>query len=527
MASDIAAPTTLPDDALPIDPRRAGTILAVLAGAALLVNYVETMLVPALTTLSTYFDNAPYTSVAWIISIYLLVGVTTTPLFAKLGDIYGKKRILITVLALYATAVILAPLTPGIASAFGLPRSQALYLLIAARGLQGTGLAMFPLAFAMVGEDLPPAQVAPAQGIISAMFAVGAAAGLFGGAWLIQTFGWVVAYETVIVPALLVLAIASRALPESRHRLAVPMDVPGAALLGATLSTFLLGITLGPSWGWTDVTGGRFLGVPLGVPELFLVTLVAAGAFIAWERRTPAPIFPLARLKNPDLALSYVSALLVGMSLFLAFVALTVLVELPVVGLGRSVFAFGEMSLPTTLSMFVAAPLVGKGVARFGPRPMMMMGSAISTVGFLLLFTIHSSYLEIVLEAIPTFVGMVTIIVCVTNVVVLSARRGETGIQTGLTETFQDLGASIGPVVVSSVLASITATYLVRVPVSGGSALVPTVLPSLAAFEWIFGLGTLLVIVCGILGSQIRNYQFLEHPADARAEAATGATAST
>jgi MFS family permease len=85
--------------------RRAGIILLLLAAAALMVNYVETMLVPALPTLSQFYDNVPYTTIAWVVSIYLLVGVTLTPIFAKLGDIYGKKRILLVVLTIYAFAV--------------------------------------------------------------------------------------------------------------------------------------------------------------------------------------------------------------------------------------------------------------------------------------------------------------------------------------------------------------------------------------------------------------------------------------
>jgi MFS family permease len=510
MTDATPAGPTAPTEELPLDPRRATMVLVVLAGAALLVNYVETMLVPALPTLSIYFADAPYTTVAWIVSIYLLVGVTTTPLFAKLGDLYGKKRVLLVVLSVYALAVVLAPFTPSIAPAVGLSRASAVYLLIAARGLQGVGLAMFPLSFAMVGEELPPARVAPAQGIISAMFAVGAAAGLFGGSWLIQTFGWVTAYETVIPLALLVLLLAATLLPESRHRLRVPMDVPGSLLLGGGLASFLLGLTEGPSWGWGALAGGHVGALPLGVPELFLLAAVLAVLFVLRERSTPAPIFPLERFRNPDLAISYLAALLVGASLFLAFVALTVLVELPVVGLGRSIFAFGLMSLPTTIAMFVAAPLVGQGVARFGPRPMMVLGALTSTFGFLLLFTVHSDYLEIVVEAIPTFVGMIAVIVSVTNVVVLSSRRGETGIQTGLSETFQDLGASIGPIVVSSVLASVTTTYLVPVATGAGTVDVPRVLPSLAAFEWIFGVGLVLTLVIAALGSQLRNYRF-EH----------------
>src|SRR5579875_2046411 len=167
-------------------------ILAVLAGSALLVSFVETMLTPALPDLERYFANAPYTSVAWILSAYLLVGVATIPIFTKLGDVYGKRRILTVVLAVYAAAVVLAPLSPVIGAELGIGRANALGLLIAARGLQGIGLAMFPLA-----------RVAPSQGLVAAMFAVGSAFGLVGGSYLIQSFGWQAAYASMIPPAVL------------------------------------------------------------------------------------------------------------------------------------------------------------------------------------------------------------------------------------------------------------------------------------------------------------------------------------
>ena len=92
--------------------RRGSLILVVLAAAALMVNYVETMLVPALPTLVAFFDGVPYTTIAWVVSAYLLVGVSTTPIFAKLGDIYGKKRMIAVVLSIYAVAVSLTGFTP-------------------------------------------------------------------------------------------------------------------------------------------------------------------------------------------------------------------------------------------------------------------------------------------------------------------------------------------------------------------------------------------------------------------------------
>jgi MFS family permease len=503
--------------------RPVGAILLVLASAALLVSYVETMLVPALPRLVTFFDGVPYTTVAWVISLYLLIGVCTLPLVTKLGDLVGKKRVLLTILAIYSLAVALAPFTPQIAAAVGLSRASAIYLLIGVRGLQGVGLAMFPLALAMIGEELPPERVGPAQGVVAAMYAVGASVGLFGGAWLIQNFGWQVAYETVIPISLLVTVLALRALPESRHLLAARLDVPGAGLLGAALATFLLGLTMGPSWGWTSWTGAFGSSVPLGTPELLLLAGLLAVAFVLWEGRTTDPMLDLKRFAERNIGLSYLAALLVGTALFSAFVGLTVLVELPVVGLGLSIFQFGELSLPTTFAMLIAAPLVGRGVSRFGPRPMVLLGSAVSATGFFLLLVNHGTYLSIVLEAMPTFAGLVAILVSITNVIILSARKGETGIHTGMTEMFQDLGSSIGPVLVSALLATLTTTRSFVVNTARGPVATSAVFPSAAAFTWIFVAGLAMALACGVIGLLLRNYRF--PVAVEEAHPATGTTA--
>ncbi|MGD0256599.1 MAG: MFS transporter [Thermoplasmata archaeon] len=506
--------------------RRGAIILVLLAAAALMVNYVETMLVPALPTLVVFFDGVPYTTIAWVVSAYLLVGVSTTPIIAKLGDIYGKKRMLIVVLAVYSAAVAVTGFTPQLAAAIGLSRFDAVYLLIGLRGLQGVGLAMFPLAFAMVGEELPPARVGQAQGLIAAMFAIGAALGLFGGAWLIQNYGWQFAYHTVIPFALAILALAVYALPESRHRLDVRLDIPGAALLGTALATFLLALSQGPSWGWGQWAAVRPGGAPFGVPELFLVSGVAAVLFYLRERTAEAPMVHLERFRERNLAISYIAALLVGASLFLGFVGITILVETPIVGLGRTVFEFGVLSLPTTMSMLVAAPFVGRAISRFGPKPVTLLGSALATSGFVLMLTFDHTYTELLLAPIPTFVGLVMMIISITNIVVLSSRRGETGIQTGMAEMFQDLGASIGPVVVATVLASFTGTFYATVASPAGPVQVPVQLPTLAAFHWLFAVGAALTATCGVLALFLRNYHFAEVPApvaDGAAAVAPGA----
>ncbi len=484
----------------------ASRVLIVLASAALLVSFIETMLTPALPRLATFFSNAPYTTVAWILSAYLLVGVATIPIFAKLGDLYGKRRILGVVLVTYTFAVAFAPATPVLGAWLGLSRAASIYLLIGVRGVQGVGLAMFPLALAMVADALPRERVAPAQGLVAAMFAVGSGFGLVGGAWLIESFGWQVAYASML-PFVMVLPILARYwLPEGHRGTGGRIDLTGAGLLGGSLAAFLLALTLGPTWGWGRWVGGLAPGVPLGVPELLLLAAVLLAGFLLQSRRVAEPLLDLSRFRERNVALAYLGATMVGVAMYLGFVVLTVLVEFPVVGLGESVLAFGLLSIPTTVSMFIAAPLVGAGISRFGPRPMVLLGAGLTATGFLLLLGYHATYVQLITEAIPTFVGLVAVLVSVTNVIAMAARHGERGIQMGMTETFQDLGASIGPVVVAALLATFTRIALVPdAAVPGGY--VGVVVPSAGAFTAIFGVGVAVAAILGVIGFLLVNFR--------------------
>ena len=139
----------------------------------------------------------------------------------------------------------------------------------------------------------------------------------------------------------------------------------------------------------------------------------------------------------------------------------------------------------------------------------MMLGSAVATIGYLLVLFFGHTYVELMLTPIPVFVGLVAMIIAVTNMVVLSSRRGETGIQTGMAEMFQDLGASIGPVLVATILASWTGVFATGLV--GPSGPVTVVLPTMAAFHGIFAAGAVLALACGVLATFLRNYRFAEN----------------
>jgi MFS family permease len=494
-----------------LDASRRRGILLILSAAALMVTYVETMIIPGLVRFQTFYGNAPYTSVTWILSAYLLVGVAFTPIAGKLGDIYGKKRVLVAILAVYFVAVTMAGFSPNLGDAIGMTRPNELYLLIGIRAVQGVGMAMFPLAFAMIGEEFPKPEVAQAQGIVSAMFSAGASIGLFGGAWVTQTFGWQLTYHTVIPIAALVLALTIVYLHESRVRLNQPIDVPGSVLLGLALTFFLLGLTEGPSVGWGSWSGISLAGLHFGTLDLFALAAISFAAFALWEQRTKLPIVDFAKLAERNILLANLIGLLAGVAMFLLFVGVVARAEAAApVGLGKSPLDFGFYSLPTTLTNMVMAPFVGRWVGKSGPKWPMALGGLLILGGGLLFLAANDQVIDLIVFTIPVMSGIIILFIAMINLVVVSSKPAETGVQTGMNLTFRNLGTSIGPVAGSTILASVLTTFYLHLPGPGGvTIVVPFQAPGTSAFNLIFGLIAALGAGCVLLALAVRNFRYL------------------
>ncbi len=503
--SESAAPV-LTAAGTPYDARAARAVLLVLAVMALMVTYVETMVLPAFKAFIDFFDNAPSTTVVWIVSAYLLVGTVATPIFGKLGDKYGKKRMLLVVMALYAVAVSLAGFTPNIGAYFGVDRAHQIYLLIAVRAFQGLGMGMFPLAFAMMPEVFPASRVGQAQGIVSGMFAAGASLGLVGGGYLAFKYGWQITYHTVTPIAVLVVILAYFVLRESPHLSPAPIDVPGIGSLGIALAMAMFGITEGTYWGWTSFSAVHLGGVPWGVPEFFVVAAGALAFFLLWEPRAPTPVVSFKALKERNIWISNVNGVIVGVGMFLIFVTVTILVEDPFApGFNLNEFQMGLVSLPTSLGMLAFAPLWGRWVAAKGPKPVMMAGFGVMGAGGLGLALFHSTILEVMIFTIPSLVGNVAVLIAMSNIIVLSVSRHELGVQTGMNQTFRNLGSAVGPVLAATITASYTTLALVTKPP------IPPVyaqVPASTGFVILFALTATIALAGLLLSIGLRNYRF-------------------
>jgi MFS family permease len=401
----------------------------------------------------------------------------------------------------YAVAVSLAGFTPEIGAALGLSRPDQIYGLIAVRAVQGVGMAMFPLGFAMLPEVFPPARVGQAQGLLSGMFAAGAAMGLVGGGYIAQTYGWQLTYHTVIPLAVIVIALAFVFIRESKTRLARKIDFPGVISLGLGLTFLMLGITEGAYWGWTKLSAVKYGGLPWGVPEFFILAIIAFAFFLYWEPRAPSPVVSFQSLKERNILVSNINGVLVGMAMFLLFTILIILGEYPSPGFGLSELNAGLILVPAVISMLVTGPFLGRAISKYGPKPVMIIGFALITFGAFGLAVFNRSTFEVGAIAIPMMIGNVAVLISMSNVIVLSVDPKTMGIQTGMNQTFRNLGSAVGPVLVTSILASYAFTEAFA-----GYSLQNY---HLFGYQLVFGLIGIVGAVGLLCSLALRNFRFL------------------
>ena len=274
-------------------------VLLVLTGVALLVNYVETMVIPGVPTIQKDFATTA-TIASWITSAYLIVGSAVSPLFGKLGDIYGKKKMFLISLIFYMIGVGLAGFSPSI------------YFLLFARALQGIGFAIIPLSIAIITEVYPREKVAVAQGVLSGTFAIGAALGLVIGSYVVQDLGWQYAFHTALVLSLVLFAIAAKILNKDIVRAVnKAVDYIGAGILMAGVTLILLYITEGPTLGWLSLEELAFL-----IPGAFLTFF-----FFFFESKRANPLMNLSLLRVRNVLVANLVGLVSGMVMFLLFFA--------------------------------------------------------------------------------------------------------------------------------------------------------------------------------------------------------------
>jgi MFS family permease len=459
-----------------ITPHQLRALLC-MTGVALLLNYVETMILPGLLTIQNYFGVTNSSLIAWVTSAFLIVGSAVSPLFGKLGDSYGKKKMFLIALVFYTAGVGLAGFSPTI------------YFLIAARAIQGIGFAIVPLALAIIAETFPKERIATAQGLISATFAIGAAGGLVIGAYIVKDFGWQWAFHSAFILSLVLFAVVAKGLPSGSPGTRRRVDFSTLVLLMAGVSLVLLYLTEGPYDGWYSTYDLAYLTAGL---------LLTVGFFVA-EARRENPMIQLALLKIRNVFVANMVGIISGIAMFMLFFAVIYYTELPAPsGLGLDSISAGLTVAPGTVLMLVAGPALGRLVTKAGPKPAMVLGALIAIAGFLLFIFNRGTTTDVTIDSAIALVGAVSVIIPIVNMITVSLPDETVATGLGLNTMLRNIGGAIGPVVATTIMN----TYSTTIPVP------PYSVPKPVAYDYLFYGAVAAMLLIIVFALVAKNYTF-------------------
>jgi EmrB/QacA subfamily drug resistance transporter len=406
--------------------------LGVLVLAAMSYALLQTMVAPALPAIQEDLGASP-SSVTWVLTIFLLTASIATPLLGRLGDMFGKERMLVLVLVLFAIGLLVSAL------------SHSLPLLIAGRAIQGAAGAVFPLAFGIIRDEFPREKVATGIGLISATFGIGGGAGLILSGVIVDHL----AYEWIFWFGLIGAAIAIVAthffVPESPVKSPAKIDWGGAALMSLGLATLLLGVSKANDWGWTSV----------GVLGLFAAAVLTLIVWVLYERGISQPLVDMGLMRLRGVWTTNTVALLLGFGMYSSFILIPQLAQAPEstgYGFGASVTEAGLYMLPSTALMLVFGPLSGALANRFGARVPLLAGLGIGTLAFILLAAAHSEVWEMLLASALLGAGIGLSFASMANLIVAAVPQTQTGEATGINTIMRTVGGAIGAQAVASIL---------------------------------------------------------------------------
>ncbi|MEM3777309.1 MAG: MFS transporter, partial [Metallosphaera sp.] len=453
-----------------------------LLSVSLLVNYVETMVVPAVPKIQQDFSTTE-TLVAWVTSAFTIVGAVVSPIFGKLGDIYGKRRMFLLSMGFYTVAVVMAGFSPNI------------YFLIAARALQGLGFAVFPLSLAIITDVLPPEMIATAQGIISGTMGIGTALGLVVGAFIDQDLGWQYAFHIAFVISLLLFFLAVKMVPHTGVRKKATIDYVGFSTLTAGVTLILIYLTQESSWGWFSLQSLSLL-----IPGIAFL-----GAFGWYEPRAKSPVIELRLLKIRNVLAANIAGLVSGIMILALFYGIIYYTQLPhPFGLDLDVISAGLTLAPSTLVMFIIGPLLGRLINKIGPKPILAIGSLVMMLGFYMLIVNRSTPSDVTIDSMVGMVGLLCLMIPIVNMISVSLPQEDRGVGIGMNTLIRNIGSAVGPVITTSIMSSYQGAFVL--PFDG--TYMVEILPSSTAFDLIFTVGIAMAVLNLVIAMTVRNYRF-------------------
>ncbi|MDI6515964.1 MFS transporter [Streptomyces coelicoflavus] len=414
--------------------RASGATVPVLAFAGIVVAVMQTLLVPVIKDLPRLLDTSP-SNATWVLTSTLLSGAVATPIMGRLGDLFGKRRMLIASLSVMVVGALLSALT------------DALVPMIVGRTLQGVAMGAIPLGIGLMRDMLPRERLGSAMALMSSSIGVGGGLALPAAALVAQNTDWHALYFGAAGLGVLSIALTLLIVPESPLRAKGSFDLPGALGLSAGLILFLLPVSKGSDWGWSSPT-------TLGLFAAAVVVLLLWGLM---ELRVAAPLVDLRTTARREVLLTNLASIMVGVSFFVISLVLPQLLQLPSetgYGLGQSMVVAGLCVAPLGLTMMFTAPVYARLSARYGPRTTLIIGLLIIGVGYAGGLGLMNAAWQTVVTSVLIGAGIGLAYSSLPALIIGAVPASETGAANGLNTLMRSIGTSVSSAVIGMVLAN-------------------------------------------------------------------------
>lgn len=471
-AETTSTPTALSRPSTPPSPTR---IVAVLAFAGIVVSLMQSLVIPLVPQLPQLLD-ASAADTTWAITATLLAGAVAVPTVGRLGDMYGKRRMLVLSIVLLVAGSVVGAL------------ATSLVPMIVARTLQGLAAGVIPLGISIMRDELPAERLGGATALMSASLGVGGALGLPVAALIADNADWHVLFWTAAVLGAVALALVLTLVPESSVRAGGRFDLIGAVGISAGLIMLLLAVSKGADWGWASPLT---LGLGLGS----VVVFVAWGAF---ELRTPGPLVDLRTLVRRQVLLTNIASLLFGFAMFAMSLVFPQVIQLPEetgYGLGQSLLVVGLVMAPSGLVMMAVAPLSARISATAGPKWSLMLGALLVAAGYGIGIAALDEVWQLVVISIVVGAGIGVAYGAMPSLVMGAVAASETASANSLNTLMRSIGTSLSSAVAGVVLAQLTLDL-------GGVAV-----PSEDAFRLVMGVGAAAALAALLVAAFLPRYR--------------------
>src|SRR5256884_6524980 len=354
-------------------------ILAVLSLGGIAYALLQSLVVPALPQIQGSLHTSE-SAVGWILTAFLLSASVATPIIGRLGDMYGKERLLMVVLLMLALGTLISAV------------ASSLWLMILGRVIQGAGGGIFPLAFSIIRDEFHKERVPGAIGLVSSLVGIGGGGGVVFAGIVTQNLSYHWLFWFPLATIVFAAYLTWRYIPESPVKSPAEINYRAAGLMTVGISGVLLAITRTSTWGW-------------GSPKTLGLLALGAVLIAAWVReelRSREPLVDMRMMAIRGVATTNTVAFLIGVGMYSSFILLPELVQEPVstgYGFGASVTTAGLFLLRATIAIVVVGQMAGILERRIGSRGSLIGGAVFALASYVLLVADRSQAGEIYVAA--------------------------------------------------------------------------------------------------------------------------------